>query len=357
MLVDLGAEVIKIESPDGGDYARWMPPLIEGKNGQSMGAYFHATNRNKKSVLLNLKSEAGQAALHRLAQTADVLVEGFRPGVTARLSCDYETLKAINPRLVYCSISGWGQTGAYSQISAHDLNYVGRAGMISEMNHPQPMGGQVADVGGAYVAVAGILAALLRREKTGEGGCVDASLFESALPFVSYAWVEGLMAKSESEQPRGVLSGKYACYNVYMTRDDQPVEVAALEEQFWANFCNAIERPDLIADYMTSERQKYLIAEITQVFALKMASEWDAILIPVDCCYTRVNDVGDLANDPHVQQRGLLDVDERGIPYLRSPIRMDGLESQQGSAPLYGEHTKQVLRDAGFTDSDIANLL
>ena len=164
LLHDLGAEIIKVEDPHGGDYARLMPPLIDG-----MGAFFRGSNAGKKSIALDLKSTAGQAALHRLIETADVLIEGFRPGVTARLAADYETLKTINPRLVYCSLSGWGQSGPYAQVSGHDLTYIARNGVLGADLNPRTPGAQVADVGGAYVAVMGILAALLKRERRRRG--------------------------------------------------------------------------------------------------------------------------------------------------------------------------------------------
>ena len=175
LLHDLGAEIIKIEDPRGGDYARWMSPLIDG-----LGVFFRSSNRGKKSIVLDLKSEAGQAVLHKLVETADVLIEGFRPGVTARLGADYDTLRAINPRLVYCSLSGWGQTGPDAQVSGHDLNYIARNGVLGAESNPSTPGSQVADVGGSYVAVMGILAALLKRHQTGYGDYIDVALSEAA---------------------------------------------------------------------------------------------------------------------------------------------------------------------------------
>jgi crotonobetainyl-CoA:carnitine CoA-transferase CaiB-like acyl-CoA transferase len=350
MLADLGADVIKIENPESGDYARWTPPLIDG-----YGAYFHATNRNKRSVTLDLKREDGRAALHKLAASADVLIESFRPGVMARLGCDYPTLSAVNPRLIYCALSGWGQTGDYAARSGHDLNYAALSGLIGEMNVPQPLGGQVADVGGAYTAAAGIMAALFRRERTGDGTLLDIALHESALAFASYAWVEAV-THADSALPRGVLSGRFACYNVYKTRDRQPVALAALEPRFWANFCAAVERLDLVTDYMLPDRQRYLVDEVTEIFALRTADEWDAALEDADCCYSRVYTLHDVSGDPHVRSRGSLDVGANGVPYLRTPIRMHGVEPMRGTAPGFGEHTHEVLRAAGLTDDEIARL-
>jgi len=350
MLADLGADVIKIENPDGGDYARWTPPLIDG-----MGAYFHTTNRNKRSVTLDLKTDDGRAALHKLTASADVLIESFRPGVMTRLGCDYPALRVVNPRLIYVSISGWGQQGEAAKLSGHDLNYVSMAGLIGAMNTPQPLGGQIADVGGAYTAVAGITAALFRRERTGEGAYLDVALSEAALPFVSYAWVEAITQTSD-DVPRGVLSGRYACYNIYKSRDGEPIALAALEPRFWENFCAAVERPDLVENYMLPNRQRYLIEEISEIFALRNAADWDITLTAADCCYSRVHMLHDLSGDAQLRSRGALSIGADGIPFLRSPIRIDGETVTPTRAPLFGDHTKDVLRAAGFSDDEIAAL-
>ncbi len=346
MLADLGADVIKIESPDTGDYARWLPPLIDGQ-----GAYFRATNRNKRSAIIDLKNDLGVGVLHRLAEVSDVLVESYRPGVMARLRCDYAALQAVNPRLIFCSISGWGQTGPYAQRSGHDLNYVSAAGLIGEMNDPQPFGGQVADIGGAYNAVSGILAALYGREHSGAGSSVEISLFESAIPFLTASWVEAV-----ADAPtRGRLSGKYACYNVYRTRDDQAVSLAALEAKFWANFCAAVERPDLVEDYLAPERQRYLLVEMAELFRLKTAAEWDALLSEADCCFTRVTLAETAADQPQIRARGSLRAGT--APYVRSPIRLDDDPPAPGASPNFGEHTRAVLREAGFSDTEIDVLI
>lgn len=342
LLADLGAQVIKIEDPNGGDYARWMPPLIDG-----LGAFFRAANRNKRSVILNLKDERGQAVLKKLAEKADVLIEGNRPGVMARLNCDYASMKAVNPRLIYCALSGWGQTGPYAQRSGHDLNYLSIAGMLGALHRPQPFGGQVADTGGALVAVGAILAALFQRERTGEGAYIDASLFESGLLFLFQPWVEAVTTRGEP----GTLTGGLACYNVYTARDGKRVSLAALEPKFWANFCHAVGRPDLIDDYQSPSRQSYLLAEVAGIFALRTAAEWDALLRDADCCYAPVNTLNVIADDPHIRARDLLGVAEDGVPWMRSPFRLDPVPA--GAAPGYGEHTRAELRAAGYTDAEI----
>jgi alpha-methylacyl-CoA racemase len=338
LLADMGADVVKIEDPNGGDYARWMPPLVDGQ-----GAFFRATNRGKRSIILHLKDERGQAVLKKLVETADVLIEGNRPGVMVRLNSDYDTLRAINPRLIYCSLSGWGQDGPYASISAHDLNYLSIAGLLGTT----PLGGQVADVGGALVAVGAILAALFRRERTGAGAYIDTSLFESGLLFALQPWVEAVTGS-----PVNTLTGGLACYNVYTTSDSKHVVLAALEPKFWSNFCHSVGRPDLIEDYQSPARQLYLLSQVAGIFALRSAAEWDALLHDADCCFTLVKTLDTLADDPHVQARGLLVVD--GIPWMRSPFRLNA--STPGTVPAYGEHTRVVLSEAGYTDTEIDGL-
>lgn len=349
MLADLGADVVKIEDPNGGDYARWMPPLIDGQS-----AYFRMNNRNKRAMILDLKKPEGQAVLKRLVENAHVLIEGFRPGVMARLGCDYESLKALNRRLVYCSISGWGADGPYVERGGHDLNYVSTAGLTGAMENPQVMGGQIADIGGAYMAVNGILAALLRRERTGEGALVDVSLFESSLPFGLYGWVEALLTGRGGGQ--GGLTGGAACYRIYRARDGKHVSLAALEPKFWSNFCTAVERPDLVADYLAPERQAYLRTELEEIFALKTAAEWAAQLDGADCCFMLVNPPGALGDDPQVKARGLIGKGADGAPFMRTPLRISDMEFAPTSVPGYGQHTREVLREAGYTDAEIDGL-
>lgn len=351
LLADLGAEIIKIEDPNGGDYARWMPPLI---NGQSI--FFRMNNRGKQSIILNLKDERGQAVLKKLTENADVLIEGFRPGVMDRLNCGYETLKEHNPKLIYCALSGWGKDGPYVERSGHDLNYVSTAGMTGSMTTPQVIGGQVADIGGAIVAATGIVSALLRRERTGEGAFVDTSLAESALPFMLYNWAEALATGARGGQ--GALTGGLACYNTYSTRDGQYVALGALEPKFWANFCNAVGRPDLIEHHINPARQEYLRVELGGMFSMRTAAEWDALLGSADCCFSLVNSPDAIANDPHFKAREMLGVFADGTPWMRSPVRLSDSKPQISSdVPNYGQHTRAVLENAGYSPAEVDELL
>lgn len=350
LLADLGAQVIKIEDPNGGDYARWMPPQIDGQS-----VFFRMNNRGKQSVIVDLKQARGGEVLRRLVAQADVLVEGFRPGVMARLGCDYDTLKEVNPRLVYCSLSGWGAHGPYAQTSGHDLNYATVAGLVGAGRVAQPLGGQVADIGGAYAGVAGILGALLRRERSGEGAYIDVGLAEAAVPFVLYNWVESLYLGTGGGE--GGLTGGLACYRVYTSSDGQAMSLAALEPKFWANFCQAIERIDLIDNHQSPERQTYLIRELEQIFAMRTAAEWDALLGEADCCFTLVRPPGELGEDPHLRARGMVGRFADGTPWMRSPIRVSGSAPRLGNnVPGYGQHTEAVLLAHGFSADEIGQL-
>ncbi len=346
MLADMGADVVKIEDPDGGDYARWMPPVIDG-----LGAFFRMNNRNKRSVVINLKDEAGQAVFKKLVESADVLIEGFRPGVMARFGCGYDDLRVINPRLVYCSLSGWGADGPYVNRSGHDLNYISAGGITGAVNTPQPPGGQIADIGGAYIAVAGVLASLFKRERTDLGSCVDVALSESALPFVMLPWIEAVI---QQKREPGLLTGGYACYNIYSTKDGKRVSLAALEPKFWANFCGAVGLPDLSGEnYLDPARQEELKRRLAELFATKTANQWREILHDVDCCFEVVAQLLDVADNPHIKSRGMMGISENDAPWMRSPVRLSGEIFEIGAVPGYGEHTRSVLREAGYEDAAI----
>lgn len=347
LLADMGAEVIKVEDPIAGDYARWMPPLVDG-----LGAFFRASNRDKQSIILNLKQEEGQQIFHKLVKSADVVIEGFRPGVTQRLRADYETLRQINPGIIYCSLSGWGQDGPYQPISGHDLNYIALYGLLGGMQAPQVLGGQVADVGGAFVGVMGITAALFRRERTGQGDAIDVSLAESALPFAFLEMVDSISSGRNTGQ--GALTGGSAYYYVYTSKDHLPMALGAVEPKFWANFCNAVGHPEWIELQHEEDQQERLKNDVSALFAEKSAQEWQALLADADCCFTLVTPPQRVPDDPQVQARGMMGMGADGLPWMRSPVRFRDAEFSPGTAPDYGEHTESVLRAAGYSEEELA---
>jgi crotonobetainyl-CoA:carnitine CoA-transferase CaiB-like acyl-CoA transferase len=289
LLANFGAEVIKIEEP-GGDYARSMPPLVDGE-----GAVFRATNRGKKSIALDLKSADGKAVFERLAAQADVLIEGFRPGVMKRLGLDHETLRSRNERLIYVSLTGYGQTGPNAAMAGHDINYIALGGLL-DITGAIP-GAQIADLaGGSMQAVIGILLALAARQKTGRGQFVDVSMLDGvtwlmALPLAVFA------ATGEIPAPgAAMLTGRYACYRTYRAADGRWLAVGTLEPKFWAALCGKIGCPEFVADqFAEGERQSTIIEQISKIFGAKPAADWLELFQGADVCVTLVRNVAEVA--------------------------------------------------------------
>ena len=328
LLADMGADVVKVEEPERGDYMRWMPPLVDGQS-----VLFEALNRGKRSVSLDLKTDAGREAMLRLVDTARVLVEGNRPGVMARLGLGWDTLHERNPRLVVCSITGYGQTGPFAQRAGHDLNYMAIAGALG-LNGPRggapvPLSVQVADIGGGGLqAAVAILGALLEVERGGEGRRLDVSMTDGAAGFMSLE----LAARAAGEEVRRGdqrLGGRYACYRVYECADGRFYSVGALEPKFWAALCTALDRPDLVESQFSESLETQ--REVEAIFKSRTRDEWQRTLDGVDACCEPVLDLDEVASHPQIAARGVLD------------------RSRRGRAPRLGEHTDELLRDAGAT--------
>lgn len=353
-LADMGADVIKIEDAGAGDYARTMG---EGCDGVSW--FFRAVNRNKRGLRLDLKQAAGRDVLLRLAESADLLVESFRPGVMARLGVGYETLRERNPRLVYCAITGYGQSGPWAARAGHDLNYIAQAGVLAETGvadgPPAIPSLQIGDLlGGAMSAVAAMLAALHRANATGEGGFVDVAMIESVLAHNLFPLFEHAAGKS-SARGRGMLTGGCANYAVYRTRDERYLAVAALEEKFWQIFCVAAGRPEWQARYARSE-DPALHAEVAAHIATRTLAEWAALFDEVDCCVTPVLTLAEALEHPQFRVR---DVTTRadGMTQYAPPFRLSGWQfAVERAAPACGEHTDEILAEAGLVAAEIAAL-
>src|SRR5262249_18263873 len=246
-----------------------MPPLVDGE-----GAVFRATHRGKKSLELNLKTPEGKSTLIRLASEADVLIEGFRPGVMRRLSLDYDTLHPVNERLIYVSLTGYGQTGPYAAMAGHDINYIALGGLL-DITGAIP-GAQIADLAaGSMQAVMGILLALAARHKTGRGQFVDVAMLDGVrwlmtLPLAMYS-ATGEIPKAGAT----LLSGRYACYHIYQAQDGRWLAVGALEPKFWAVFCERLGRTEFIADqYAEGDRQMAIIENLRETFLGRSSTEW-----------------------------------------------------------------------------------
>ena len=358
LLADLGADVIKVEEPGRGDYIRWTPPLVDGES-----AAHRALNRGKRSVTLNLKHPEGVSLLQRLAGTADVLVESFRPGVMARLGVGYEVLSAMNPRLVYCAITGYGQDGPYRDLVGHDINYLGYGGVLSMTGSPggPPVipGVQVGDLGGGgMLGAIGILAALLDRSMTGRGRFVDTSMLDGVISWLSIHAGDYLATGKAPERGMGPLTGGYACYRVYRTGDEHYLTVGALEPQFWEALCNRLGCPDLIADqYAAPHRQAEMANRLEGIFATRSRDAWLEEFRDVPACVGPVNDLSDALDHPQVRHREMVaEVD--GQPVGPGPaLKMSGLSGGAlRPAPGLGEDTEDMLRSIGAEDRELEEL-
>ena len=327
LFADLGAEVIKVEEPGRGDYARSTTPYW-GDSG--VGTYFLLLNRNKKSVTLNLKSEGGRAAFRRLVETADVLLESFRPGSWTAWGSDSTALRALNPRLVYCAISGYGQDGPYRDLVGHDINYMGYAGALSvtgpREGAPLPSGVQVADLGGGSLTAAfGIATALLHRRQSGEGQLIDASMTDGVVswmaPYLGPYFATGAVPGRGEER----LNGGWACYQVFETADGRYLTLGALEPRFWQNLCRLIGREDLVPhQHAQGAERDRLESELRAIFRSRPRDEWVLLLHTEDVCAGPVSTLDEVVRDPQFRARGLFqEVDTPG-PGTDAPGRLPG---------------------------------
>jgi len=363
-LADLGAEVIKIEEPEQGDYARWYSPRIN-----DVGSRHLLLNRNKKSITLNLKKPEGRSILLRLVGNgADVLIEQFRPGVMDRLGVGYKDLEKVNPGLVYCSLTGFGQDGPYRDVAGHDINYIGIGGVLGltgpQGGPPALPGIQIADlVAGGLNAVIGILTALMARQKIGRGQFVDVSMLDGVVSLVPDA---AALYFAEGESPRmgeRRLRGGLPQYQTYRTKDGKYLAIGALEDKFWANLSRAIGKPEW-ADEVPKEREPRtaeIREEMSRIFLTRTRKEWLDILMKQDTCVTAVHSLEETFSDPQVLHRRMLveTVHPKAgrVRQIGVPIKFSATPGEvRHAAPELGEHTDEVLRGAGYTAEDIRRL-
>jgi len=362
LLADFGAEVIKVEDPNGGDYIRgWLPRV--GKN-----SGFHVVlNRNKQSLTLNLKKPEGKAVFKKLVRDADVVLDGFRPGVMQRLGLGYETLQEINPRLIYCALTGYGSDGPRAQKAGHDINYLARCGILSYSGldeRPCIPGVQIADLGGgALLAAFSIVTALFARERIGKGQFIDLGMADGAFTWHVLRWGKYLADGGLPSPGDDVLNHGFACYNLYATRDGRYMSLGALEPQFWKGFCESVGHPEWNRPnyFEPGPHQKILQDQLSALFRERDQAQWIAHFADQDCCCEPVLNLEEAMADEQLLQRRMI---------VEMMHETWGVYRQLGIAPKFsltpgricshapelGEHTEDILLGKGYSEPVIAEL-
>ncbi len=352
LFADLGAEVLKIETPTGPDVTRFAEPRL--KNNSQI---FCHINRGKKSLVLDLRNAAGTGVLHHLVKTFDIVVEGFRPGVMEKMGLGYEVLKKINPKIVLCSITGYGQTGPYRDRPGHDINYIGYAGILDQSGQkgapPALSNFQIADLaGGAMMAATSILAAYIYAQRTGEGSELDVSMLDGSLALSPLALGSHVLSERlghDLSRGESFLNGGTPCYQVYETKDGRYMALGAYEPKFWKRFLELIGRSDLESLHMASgSKGDQLFAELSAVFKTKTQDDWTKLLAHEDTCCTPVLTFAEAMKNEQITARHMIrreDLAEEGsVHHINFPVKIDGKDCVPSSpAPKFGQHTKEYL--------------
>ncbi len=348
LLADMGADVVKVEDTGAGDMARYVDPIVEG-----VGGMFASVNRGKRSISIDLKSDGGREAFLDVAEDADAVVEGFRPGVADRLGVDYDSVRERNPSVVYVSLSGYGQTGPRCDAVGHDLNYVGYAGLLDmtrdDDDEPVIPGYPIADMSGGLMAANAVVSGVLSRELGGgDGEYLDVSMTD-VVASLGQAVTPEAAAGEEPEAGETQLTGGLACYDVYRCSDGEYLTLGALEPKFWRAWCEAVDRSDLVDRHLEGSGE--LTEEVAGVFREKTAEEWmeevDTTEVPVG----RVQTPGEMLED--ARERGV--VRESAVDAVGLPVVAE-LPEHSEEAPARGEHTTEVLLEVGYSESEVEEL-
>jgi crotonobetainyl-CoA:carnitine CoA-transferase CaiB-like acyl-CoA transferase len=366
LLGDLGADVIVVEAPPEHLHGALSADQAIDPDSLERARAYNALGRNKRSIVLNLREESARDIFYRLAKTADVVLEGFRPGVVKRLGVDYETLRDFNPRLVYCSLSGFGQDGPHSSMVGHDINYIALTGMLDMIGwQGEPPGiplNVIADyaAGGLHAAYA-ILAALLARDRTGRGQYLDIAMSDGVMYLLAVALSQYFAGGEQNRRGEGLLNGGVPCYNVYQTKDGGWLSVGCLEPHFFANLCHALDCEDLIPFQHDPSRRVEVFSRFRERFLTKTRDEWVALLAGIDACVAPVQSLAEAVADAHNRFREMVVEVEHPmlgkVPQVGIATKLSETPGQvRTPAPGPGQHTNEVLAEIGLSAADIAAL-
>lgn len=337
---------------------------IEDKRFIADGLFITTVNRNKEHISLDLKTSEGKEIFFRLVKTADVVMEGFRPGVVQRLGVDYDTVCKVNPGIIYCSITGYGQTGPYVNRVGHDVNYLSNAGILDLIGQadssPAIPGVQIADIaGGGMNAVIGILLALIARNQTGKGQYIDISMTDGVLGFLSIPLFFHQLTRQIPSRSDAVLSHRYACYNTYETADGRFLSIGAVEHRFWKKLCEHLELPGYGNLQYDDSRRMEIIDTLRAVFRQKTLGQWESEFGDLNICWGKVQNLEEVLKDPLFRQRDMvIDLegkDGKTTPVIGVPVKLSRTPGKVRTPAVgFGESTVPILREIGYADDDIA---
>jgi crotonobetainyl-CoA:carnitine CoA-transferase CaiB-like acyl-CoA transferase/putative sterol carrier protein len=360
-LADMGAEVIKVEDPDSPDYVRDFEPTLGDTS-----AFYYALNRNKKSLAVNYLSPAGKDLIISLVRTADVLIEQFRPGAMKHFGLDYETLSVINPKLIYASITGYGQESSLSQAAGHDLNYIAVGGLLGTIGLDNDTlvipGVQIADIaGGSYMTMNAVLAAIIQRGISGKGQHLDIAMTDCIVPLLALPFSEAIINGKSTERGKFQLSGGLANYNVYKCKDEKFIALGSLEPKFWNKFCDKIGKSEWSNEILNGfETHLNIKNELKSLFAQKNHNEWLEFFAQEDICISAVSDLHELPEQKHLKERKMFiphQIADKTFYSIKNPIDFTGTDADKNwVAPKLGEDTISILKGINLSDDIILKL-
>lgn len=339
---------------------------IEDKRFLADGLFFNLINRNKEHMSLNLKTESGLEIFYRLIAKADVLLEGFRPGVVDRLGVDYESVRKVNPKIIYCSITGYGQTGPFRDRVGHDVNYLSYAGvldLIGEKDRPPAIPGvQIADIaGGGMNAAIGILLALYARETTGQGQYIDISMTDGMVGFLPAVLFFRQLTGQEPRRADEILSHRYACYNTYETADGKYLSIGAVENRFWKQLCDILQKPEYSTLQYDDRHREEILQFMRETFRQKTLDEWNAILSDLDICWGKIQSPREVLADPLFREREMVvEIEDRNgqkSPTLGVAVKLSETPGSIRTHPVdFGGSTDDILVELGYSKEEIREM-